>query len=106
MHGSSDDHSIWLRRTSIERYAAEYGIAVVMPAVGRSYYCDMAYDRKLVFGDSADIPAEDDLFALAAKLATSRPLDARPRFFQCCGTEDFLYQDTDRFGDHCRKRQP
>ena len=23
LHGLSDDHSIWLRRTSIERYAAE-----------------------------------------------------------------------------------
>ena len=31
LHGLSDDHSIWLRRTSIERYAADYGIAVVMP---------------------------------------------------------------------------
>jgi S-formylglutathione hydrolase FrmB len=30
LHGLSDDHSIWMRRTSIERYAAEHGIAVVM----------------------------------------------------------------------------
>ena len=42
-HGLSDDHSIWMRRTSIERYAAEYGIAVVMPSVARSWYTDMAY---------------------------------------------------------------
>ena len=42
-HGLSDDHSIWMRRTSIERYAAEYGIAVVMPSVGRSWYTDTAY---------------------------------------------------------------
>ena len=39
-HGLSDDHSIWMRRTSIERYAAEFGIAVVMPSVGRSWYTD------------------------------------------------------------------
>ena len=39
-HGLSDDHSIWMRRTSIERYAADYGIAVVMPSVGRSWYTD------------------------------------------------------------------
>lgn len=39
-HGLSDDHSIWMRRTSIERYAADYGIAVVMPNVGRSWYTD------------------------------------------------------------------
>lgn len=40
LHGMSDDHSIWLRRTSIERYASERGLAVVMPAVHRSYYTD------------------------------------------------------------------
>lgn len=41
LHGLSDDHSIWLRRTSVERYAAEYGIAVVMPEVHRSFYTNM-----------------------------------------------------------------
>jgi S-formylglutathione hydrolase FrmB len=41
LHGMSDDHTIWLRRTSIERYAAPLGLAVVMPAVHRSYYTDM-----------------------------------------------------------------
>ena len=30
LHGLSDDHTIWMRRTSIERYATEYGIAVIM----------------------------------------------------------------------------
>src|SRR5665647_1599457 len=42
LHGLSDDHTIWMRRTSIERYASELGIAVVMPAVHRSFYTDMA----------------------------------------------------------------
>lgn len=42
-HGLSDDHSIWMRRTSIERYAAMHGIAVVMPNAGRSWYTDTAY---------------------------------------------------------------
>ncbi len=41
LHGLSDDHSIWMRRTSIERYAAAYGIAVVMPCVDRSYYTNV-----------------------------------------------------------------
>jgi len=40
LHGMSDDHTTWARRTSIERYAAEKGLAVVMPAVGRSFYTD------------------------------------------------------------------
>jgi len=43
LHGLSDDHSIWLRRTSIERYATQYGICVVMPCGARSFYTDMKY---------------------------------------------------------------
>jgi putative tributyrin esterase len=50
LHGLSDDHSIWMRRTSIERYASQYGIAVVMPGVGRSWYTDTAWgDAYLTF---------------------------------------------------------
>jgi putative tributyrin esterase len=41
LHGLSDDHTIWQRRTSIERYVDRLGIAVVMPAVARSFYTDM-----------------------------------------------------------------
>jgi S-formylglutathione hydrolase FrmB len=41
LHGCSDDHTIWLRRTSIERYVAPLGLAVVMPNVHRSYYTNM-----------------------------------------------------------------
>ncbi len=40
-HGLSDDEHSWLRNTSIERYAEEYGIAVVMPDAQRSYFNDM-----------------------------------------------------------------
>src|SRR3712207_6407253 len=46
LHGLSDDHSAWVRYTSIERYAAEAGIAVVMPAVGRSFYADEAHGHR------------------------------------------------------------
>lgn len=42
LHGWSDDDSIWMRRTSIERYAMERGLAVVMPKVELSYYQNMA----------------------------------------------------------------
>ena len=38
LHGYSDDHSIWMRRTSVERYAAQYNLAVIMPAVNHSFY--------------------------------------------------------------------
>jgi len=43
LHGLSDDHTIWSRRTSIERYVAPLGIAVVMPEVHRSFYTDMKF---------------------------------------------------------------
>lgn len=41
LHGMSDDHTIWQRRTSIERYAADKGIAVVMPTTYLGWYTDM-----------------------------------------------------------------
>lgn len=40
LHGLSDDCTTWTRRTSVERYAAELGLAVVMPQVARSFYLD------------------------------------------------------------------
>ena len=43
LHGLSDDHTAWLRYTSIERYATARGLAVVMPAVGRSFYANEAH---------------------------------------------------------------
>lgn len=43
LHGWSDDHSAWLRQTSIERYAIREQIAVVMPNVDLSFYTDMVY---------------------------------------------------------------
>ena len=56
LHGMSDDHSIWLRRTSIERYASECGLAVVMPAVQRSFYTDMAHGPRYWTFISEEIP--------------------------------------------------
>lgn len=56
LHGLSDDHTIWLRRTSIERYAAEYGICVVMPAAGKSYYTDMKYGLKYYTYIARELP--------------------------------------------------
>lgn len=56
LHGLSDDHTIWLRRTSIERYAATYGLAVVMPAVNRSFYTDMKNGHKYWTFVSEELP--------------------------------------------------
>lgn len=43
LHGKSDDHTCWMRLTAIERYAAAYGIAVVMPNADLSFYTDMKF---------------------------------------------------------------
>ena len=40
LHGYSDDHTIWQRRTSVERYAAGHNLAIIMPAVNHSFYCN------------------------------------------------------------------
>jgi putative tributyrin esterase len=175
LHGLSDDHTIWLRRTSIERYVDPLGLAVVMPAVQRSFYTDMAHGGRYWTFVSQELPAlvqgffpisrarEDtfvaglsmggygafklalslpqrfaaaaslsgaldqagglpetdpvwraemetiygdldkvvggpnDVMHLARRLAkSSRP---RPRLYQCCGTEDFLYDQNLRFRD-------
>jgi putative tributyrin esterase len=57
LHGLSDDHTIWLRRTSIERYVAPLGLAVVMPAVNRSFYTDMASGGDYWTFVSEELPA-------------------------------------------------
>jgi putative tributyrin esterase len=56
LHGLSDDDTIWLRRTSIERYAAPLGLAVVMPQVHRSFYHDQAYGGRYWTFLSEELP--------------------------------------------------
>jgi S-formylglutathione hydrolase FrmB len=174
LHGLSDDHTIWLRRTSIERYAAKMKLAVIMPQVHRSFYTNMAsggkywtfvseelpriarsffplseerqnnfvaglsmggygafklglncpekyaaaaslsgalnvaqshdrwdHDYRLIFGDQDVSGTTDDLFHAAKQLADSG--GQRPKLYQCCGTEDQLYDDNVLFRDHCVK---
>jgi putative tributyrin esterase len=69
LHGLSDDHTIWMRRTSIERYAAARNLAVVMPAVGRSFYQDMASGPRYWTFLSEELPA---LMAKFFPLSTAR----------------------------------
>lgn len=177
LHGLSDDHTIWQRRTSIERYVAPMGLAVVMPAVHRSFYTDMVHgyrywtfvseelpdvcrsffhlsdarednfvaglsmggygafkmalrcpdrfaaaaslsgaldlariaesvlsdaEMKTIFGDLKKVRgSENDLFYLAEKIASSQ--GPKPMLYQCCGTEDHLYQDNLRFKEFAKK---
>lgn len=173
LHGLSDDHTIWLRRTSIERYADEYGICVVMPAGDASFYTDMVHGKKYytyiahelpqricrffnvsgrrednyiaglsmggygalkiglrdcdrfsaaaglsacadvsrvremfpevaknVFGENNLVQDADNLFALAEAMKAN---SNRPRIYLGIGTEDFLYEDNQRFKAHLEK---
>lgn len=69
LHGYSDDDTIWLRRTSIERYASDRGLAVVMPNGGTSFYCNEVYGRRYWDFVSEELPA---LVAEHFKVSTRR----------------------------------
>lgn len=56
LHGLSDNYSSWTRFTSIERYANERSMAVVMPEVQRSFYTDMKYGLKYFSYVSRELP--------------------------------------------------
>ena len=56
LHGLSDDDTTWLRRTSIERYVAPLGLAVVMPQVNRSFYSDEVHGNRYWTFLSEELP--------------------------------------------------
>ena len=47
LHGLSDDHTTWMRRSCIERYTLGYPLVVVMPDGGRGWYTNAAEGRRL-----------------------------------------------------------
>lgn len=56
LHGLTDDDTIWTRRTSIERYAAPLGLAVVMPQVHHSFYADETHGHRFWTFLSEELP--------------------------------------------------
>ena len=76
LHGLSDDDTIWLRRTSIERYVSTLGLAVVMPQVHRSFYADEAYGEKFWTFVSEELPAVVQSF-FRVSVRTGRHLRGR-----------------------------
>ena len=68
LHGYTDDDSIWTRRTSIERYVAPLGLAVVMPNVHKSFYTDMKHGDKYWTFLTEELPMlARSFFPLSAK---------------------------------------
>jgi putative tributyrin esterase len=43
LHGMTDDHTVWSRRSNIERYVSDKNMIVVMPNVHLSWYTDTQY---------------------------------------------------------------
>jgi len=57
LHGMSDDHTAWMRRTSIERYVERLPLAVVMPAGHLGWYTDMVNGRDYFQFITEELPA-------------------------------------------------
>ena len=49
LHGLSDDHTAWTRRTNLERYVEGLPLIVVMPDGGRGFYTDSATEPANAF---------------------------------------------------------
>lgn len=58
LHGYSDDHTTWVRNTSIERYADEHNLAVIMPAVNHSFYTNELHGERYWDYIVEELPAE------------------------------------------------
>jgi len=56
LHGMGDGHSSWLRKSAIERFALEAGLAVVMPDGGLSTYHNMEHGEKYNDYISTELP--------------------------------------------------
>ena len=56
LHGMGNDESVWMRRTSIERYASQYGFAVVIPTTQLGCYTDTTYGAKYWTYISEEVP--------------------------------------------------
>jgi S-formylglutathione hydrolase FrmB len=89
-----------------ERFSAVGSFSGVLDV---SHYSDLALgqnrararEMERIFGDVEALPnSEHDPMALATRLASSS--GPRPRIYQCCGTEDFLYEGNKAFRDHVR----
>jgi S-formylglutathione hydrolase FrmB len=68
LHGLGDDASAWQRYTSIEPVAAAYGLVVVMPSAGRSFYIDQPNGQAYFSYLTEELPRYlEDVFGLAPR---------------------------------------
>jgi putative tributyrin esterase len=57
LHGLSDDHTLWMRRTRIEAYAERWPIIIVMPDGGRGFYTNHVAGPKWATHIAEELPA-------------------------------------------------
>jgi len=68
LHGLSDDGTAWQRYTSIETVANAYGLVVVMPSAGRSFYTDQPNGQKFFTYIVEELPQYlSDVFNLSPR---------------------------------------
>ncbi len=68
LHGLSDDGSAWQRYTQIECIAEQYGLVVVMPSAGRSFYTDQPNGQLYFTYLTEELPRYlRDVFGLAPR---------------------------------------
>jgi putative tributyrin esterase len=68
LHGLSDDASAWQRFTTIESVAAAYGLVVIMPSAGRSFYTDQPNGQRYFTYLTEELPQYlEDVFNLAPR---------------------------------------
>lgn len=57
LHGGAGDASMWLRESSVERYARDMNVALIFPdAGGHSYYTDMRFGKDYWTYISEELP--------------------------------------------------
>jgi S-formylglutathione hydrolase FrmB len=56
LHGAYGDYSDWIRLTSIEKYAQEKKVAVIMPSAANSFYQNMAHGERFFDYMNEELP--------------------------------------------------
>jgi len=72
LHGLSDDASAWQRYSPIELLAQHYGLVVVMPSVGRSFYADQPNGQLYFTYLTEELPHYlEDVFGIVPRRETT-----------------------------------
>ena len=61
LHGLSSDETTYIRYTSIERYANEHQLAIIMPNVDHSGYANMVYGHSYYYLEKEKIILLQDI---------------------------------------------